>query len=193
MNEGYSDAFFNRMNENMVGGLLTSTVAQILSIDYARMCCEVLPLNDDEATPIDDVPFGFMQNADFLVRFPYKAGDLVFIGFCKDDIDPVFFGDENRDNAADELFQRKDAFVIGGAQKFIDPSTIPSTHDESFLICKKDFSSRIEIDVDGKVIIETDENIEMTTKKDFKVSAQNITLEGATVTANGEDLTTDLV
>lgn len=183
---------FNRFGTNLTNGLLTSTIARIISIDYERMCCEVLPLNSDDANPIEDVPFGFMQNDDFIVRFPYKVGNLVFIGFCKEDIDPILFNDDNRDAAASDLFQLKDAFVIGGVQQFINPSTIPSTHDESFLICRKDFKSRIEIDKDGKVIIETVENIEMNTTKDIKMNAQNIVMTGTAITANGEDLTTDL-
>lgn len=149
------------------------------------MRCDVQPLFDDEAKPIVDVPFGFMQHDDFLVRFPYRKDDLVFVAFCKEDMAPVLFEDGNREMAAERQFTEDDAFVIGGVHLFTKPiTTIPKTHDESFLICRKDFKTRIEIDKDGKVIVETKEqDIEVKTEKNihfeapkgtFKVRAQNI-------------------
>lgn len=192
MTDNASDQYFAKMTGDLTNGLLTCTIARIITIDFKRMVCEVLPENAEDNTPIEDVPFGFMQNDDFIIRFPYKVGDRVFIGFCKEDIDPILYGDENRENAAEEIFRQNDAFVIGGVQQFTKPNQIPSTHDESLLICRKDFKSRIEIDKDGKVIVETDENIEMTSRKDVLIKGENIVLEGAAITANGEDLTVDL-
>lgn len=187
------DNYFSKMTGDLTDGLLTCAIARILSVDFERMVCVVQPEGEVDDTPIEDVPFGFMQNDDFVIRFPYKEGDRVFIGFCKEDIDPVLFDDGNRELATDEIFERKDAFVIGGLQQFTKPNQIPaSVHDDSLLICRKDFKSRIEIDVNGKVIIETDENIELSSKKDILLKGENIALEGTTVTANGEDLTTDL-
>lgn len=187
------DNYFSQVTGDLTNSLLTCTIARILSVDFERMVCVVQPENAEDDTPIEDVPFGFMQNDDFVVRFPYKEGDRVFIGFCKEDIDPVLFDDGNREMAADDIFQQKDAFVIGGVQQFTKPNHIPaSIHDDSFLICRKDFKSRIEIDKEGKIIMETDENIEMTSKKDVVIKGENITLEGTSITANGEDLTSDL-
>lgn len=187
-----SDEFFAKMTGDLTNGLLTCAIARILSIDFVRMVCEVLPENAEDNTPIEDVPFGFMQNDDFVIRFPYKEGDRVFIGFCKEDIDPILYGDENRENAAEETFRPNDAFVIGGLQQFTKSHQIPSGHNESLLICRKDFKSRIEIDKEGKIVVETDENIEMTSKKDVIIKGENITLQGTNITANGEDLTIDL-
>lgn len=160
--------FVNKKFATMQGAMFTATIAEIVKIDWDYMRCDVKPLFDDEAKIIVDVPFGFMQNDDYLVRFPYKKGNLVFVVFCKEDIAPVLFEDGNRDMAAEEQFRQDDAFVIGGIHLFTKPiTTIPKIHDESFLICRKDFKSRIEIDKDGKVIIDTSENIEMNTKKDI--------------------------
>lgn len=192
MTNSAADEYFAKMTGDLTNSLLTCTIARIISIDFERMVCEVLPENSEDNTPIEDVPFGFMQNDNFVIRFPYKEGDRVFIGFCKEDITPNLYGDENRDNAEGETFQLNGAFVIGGIQQFTKTHQIPSAHDESLLICRKDFKSRIEIDKDGKIIVETDENIEMTSKKDVIIKGENITLEGTSVTANGEDLTIDL-
>ena len=187
------DNFFSRMTGDVTNGLLTCTIARILSVDFERMVCVVQPENAEDDTPIEDVPFGFMQNNEFVIRFPYREGNRVFIGFCKEDIDPVLFDDGNREMAAEDIFQPKDAFVIGGVQQFTKPNQIPvSIHDDSLLICRKDFNSRIEMDATGKVIIDTNENIELNSKKDILLKGENIALEGNTVTANGEDLTTDL-
>ena len=180
-----SDEYFAKMTGGLINGLLTRTIARILNIDFERMVCEVMPENAEDNTPIEDVPFGFMQNDDFVVRFPYKVGDRVFIGFCKEDISPILYGDGNREMAAEELFRPNDAFVIGGVQQFTKSNQIPmSVHDDSLLICRKDFKSRIEIDKDGKVIVETEENIEMTSKKDVLIKGQNIFFEGNVSNSN---------
>lgn len=187
------DNYFSQLTGGLTNKMITCTIARILSVDFERMVCVVQPENAEDDTPIEDVPFGFMQNDEFVIRFPYREGDRVFIGFCKEDMDPVLFDDGNREMAADEIFQLKDAFVIGGVQQFTKPNQIPSgVHDDSLLICRKDFKSRIEIDSTNKVIIDTDENIEMTSKKDVVIKGENVRLEGNTVTANGEDLTIDL-
>ena len=179
------DEYFSMMTGGLTNSLLTCTIARIISVDFERMVCEVLPENSEDNTPIEDVPFGFMQNDDFVIRFPYKEGDRVFIGFCKEDTNPILFDDGNRENAENEMFQQNNAFVIGGLQQFTKSHQIPSqVHNDSLLICRKDFKSRIEIDKDGKIIMETDENIEMTSKKDVLIKGQNILFEGNVSNAN---------
>lgn len=163
------DEYFNKKFSGMAEGMFTATLAKIIKIDFEYMRCDVQPLYHDEAKPIEDVPFGFMQNEDYLFRFPYKKDDIVFIVFCKEDMAPVLFEDGNREMAAERRFELDDAFVIGGLNLFTKPITaIPKAHDESVLICRKDFRSRIEIDKDGKVIVETDQ--------DTIVKAKNIHL-----------------
>lgn len=187
------DEYFGKRLGNMQNSMFTATLARIINVDFEYMRCDVQPLHDDEAKPITDVPFGFMQNEDYVVRFPYKKGDIVFIVFCKEDMAPVLFEDGNREMAAEEQFRPDDAFVIGGLHFFTRPiTTIPETHDESLLICRKDFKSRIELTHEGKIIVETNEDIEMNTEKDIKMNAENIVMTGTTITANGEELTVDL-
>lgn len=164
--------------KNMQNGLFTATMAEIIKIDWEFMRCDVQPLFDDEAKPIVDVPFGFMQNENLVIRFPYKKGDKVFLVFCKEDIAPILFEDGNRDMAAEEKFREDDAFVIGGVHLFTKLITeIPKKHDESLLICRKDFKSRIEIDKDGKVIVETDQDINFKTEKNINFDAPNGTFK----------------
>lgn len=163
------DEYLNKRMGNLQNGMFTATLARIIKVDFEYMRCDVQPLYDDEAKPITDVPFGFMQNDDYVVRFPYKKGNIVFIVFCKEDMAPVLFEDGNREMAAAEQFRQDDAFVVGGLHFFTKPITaIPQAHDESFLICRKDFKSRIELTQDGEVIIETNE--------DVKVKGKNIHL-----------------
>lgn len=187
------DEYFGKRLGNLQKSMFTATLARIIKVDFEYMRCDVQPLYDDEAKPITDVPFGFMQNEDYVVRFPYKKGDVVFIVFCKEDMAPVLFEDGNREMAAEEQFRQDDAFVVGGLHFFTRSiATIPRTHDESLLICRKDFKSRIELTQEGKIIMETNEDIELNTEKDIKMNAQNIVMTGTAITANGEDLTTDL-
>jgi len=170
--------FVNRKIATLQGSMFTATMAEIIKIDWEYMRCDVKPLFDDEAKIIVDVPFGFMQNDNFVIRFPYKVGDKVFVVFCKEDIAPVLFEDGNRDMAAEDKFREDDAFVIGGVHLFTKPITdIPKARDESFLICRKDFKSRIEIDKDGKVIIETDQDIDVKSEQNINFDAPNGTFK----------------
>lgn len=179
------DALLSKRLNLLLSGMYTCTLAKIIKVDMKYMRCDVQPLFDDEAKPIVDVPFGMHQHDEFLIRFPYRKGDIVFLAFCKEDMAPVLFEDGNREMAADGLFREDDAFVIGGVNLFTKPlENIPPDHDESFLICRKDFNTRIEIDKNGKIIVETKEqDIDVKTDKNinfevlqgtFKVRAKDI-------------------
>lgn len=188
------DELFEKKTQNMLDNMYTCTLAEIIAIDFPNLRCDVQPLYDKEATPILDVPFGFMQHDEFMVRFPYRKGDKVFVGFCKEDMAPVLFEDDNRDAAAERQFTEDDAFIIGGLHTFTKPITpIPSAHDESFLICRKDFKAHFAIDNEGNISVETNKDISLKGENISLEAKSAITLQGGSVTANGEDLTTDLV
>lgn len=169
----------NKHLSNMKNGMFTATMAEIIKIDWEYMRCDVQPLFNDEAKPIVDVPIGFMQNDEFVIRFPFKKGDIVFVVFCKEDLAPVLFEDGNRDMAAEDTFREDDAFIIGGVHLFTKPITdIPKKHDESFLICRKDFKSRIEIDKEGNITVNTDNDINFEALQGtFKVRARDIDMQ----------------
>ncbi|WP_431810801.1 Gp138 family membrane-puncturing spike protein [Lysinibacillus capsici] len=163
----------NLMNMN------TCLICEVLEVDMNLYKADVLPLNDPEATPILDVPFSFWQTEQFVIQVPFKQGDKVLVVCSQADIDPIMFGGGE---AASRSFSANDALIIGGLNLFNTP--IENENPNDVVIGTKDFSTKIVINADGGISVKSSK---------FKVEAENIEFVGGTITANGEDLTTDLV
>jgi len=163
----------NLMNMN------TCLICEVLEVDMNLYKADVLPKNDPEATPILDVPIAFHQTDQFTIQIPYKKGDKVLVVCSQADIDPIMFGGGE---AASRSFSANDALIIGGLNLFNTP--IQNEHPNDIVIGTKDFSTKIVINEVGEISIKSSK---------FKVEADDIEFVGGTITANGEDLTTDLV
>ncbi|MFJ7663754.1 Gp138 family membrane-puncturing spike protein [Lysinibacillus sp. NPDC097162] len=157
----------------------TCLICEILEVDMNSLKADVQPLNDSEATPILDVPIAFHQTEQFIIQVPYKKGDTVLVACSQADIDPLMFGGGD---AASRAFSANDALIIGGINYFTKP--IQNEHPDDLVIGTKDFTTKIVINEAGEVSIKSSK---------FKVEADDIELIGKTITANGEDLTVDLV
>ncbi|MEO4053367.1 Gp138 family membrane-puncturing spike protein [Solibacillus sp. CAU 1738] len=157
----------------------TCLICEILEVDMNLFKADVLPLHDSEASPILDVPIAFHQTEQFVIQIPYKKGDKVLVVCSQTDIDPILFGGGD---AASRSFSRDDALIIGGINYFTTPIT--NEHPDDVAIATKDFQTKIVLKEDGEINIKSSK---------FKVEADSIEFIGSTITANGEDLTTDLV
>lgn len=157
----------------------TCLICEILEVDMNLLKADVLPLHDPEASPILDVPIAFHQTEQFIIQIPYKKGDKVLVVCSQTDIDPILYGGGD---AASRSFSRDDALIIGGVNYFTTPIT--NEHPDDIVIGTKDFQTKIALNDAGEISVKS-------TK--FKVEADNVEFIGSTITANGEDLTTDLV
>lgn len=169
---------FNEFTNEQINEALMSVdtclICKVLEVDMNLLKADVLPLHDPEATPILDVPIAFHQTDNFLIQVPYKKDDIVLVVCAQADIDPLLFGGGN---AASRSFDRNDALIVGGVNFFTKPIDIPKEHEESLLICRKDFKSRIEIDKDGKIIVETDQDIDVKSEQNINFDAPNGTFK----------------
>ncbi|MFA1738001.1 Gp138 family membrane-puncturing spike protein [Lysinibacillus fusiformis] len=165
--------------EENLSNLNTCLICEVLEVDMNTLKADVLPLNDQEATPILDVPIAFHQTDQFIIQIPYKQGDRVLVVCSQADIDPIMFGGGE---AASRSFSANDALIIGGINLFTSP--IQNEHPNDLVIGTKDFSTKIVINEAGELSIKSSK---------FRVEADDIEFVGGTITANGEDLTTDLV
>ncbi|MET4562172.1 hypothetical protein ABIA69_003358 [Lysinibacillus parviboronicapiens] len=157
----------------------TCLICEVLEVDMNLFKADVLPLNDPEATPILDVPIAFHQTDQFVIQIPYKKGATVLVACSQADIDPLMFGGGK---AASRAFSANDALIIGGINYFTKP--IQNEHPDDLVIGTKDFATKIVLNEVGEISIKSSK---------FKVEADNIEFVGGTITANGEDLTTDSV
>ncbi len=148
--------FINLKQEDMLAGINTCAICRIDAVDMQEMRADVTPLFDDELTPILNVPIATHQTSDFIIRVPYKSGDLVIVVFSQRDIDPIMFGGGEQ---ATHTFGIDDAIIVGGISLFTNPLIAITADDEDFLITKKDYTSRIVIAKNGDIRAETDGHI----------------------------------
>lgn len=164
----------------------TCLICEIISIDMNYLRADVLPLHDSEATPILDVPIAFHQTENFLIQVPYKKGDKVLVVCSQTDIDPMMYeGGES----ASRSFSADDALIVGGLNYFTKP--IQNEHPNDVVISTKDMQTKIVITEDNEIIMKSTKfTVESET---IELKGGTVALTGSSITANAEDLTTDLV
>ncbi len=84
--------FFNKLSGNLVNGINSCMLGRIETFDASKMKANVVPLvkNKDGNKPmLIEVPVSFIKAGPFLIRPPYKKGDIVLVVFADEDIDNV--------------------------------------------------------------------------------------------------------
>ncbi|NYV64659.1 hypothetical protein HYI36_05275 [Bacillus sp. Gen3] len=173
--------------QEMLEGINTCAICRIETVDLSTMKADVVPLFDEELTPILNVPIAAHQTSDFIIRVPYKVGDLVLVVFSQRDIDPIMFGGGE---ASVRMHGIDDALIVGGINLFNDP--LPNEHSEDIVISKKDMTTKIVLTKDDEIIFKS-KKITIDAPDGVEIKGGDITMTGGAITANGEDLTVDLV
>lgn len=163
--------FLEGRENEMLQGLNTCAICRIEKIYYDEMKADVTPLFDEELTLILDCPLGFHQNDKFLIRIPYDVGDLIIVVFSQRDIDSIMFGGGDQ---ATRTHGIEDAIIIGGVQLFTKP--IAKEHEKDVVITDKKFKNKFVIKDNGEIFVESEENINILSKKDVIIKGQNIFL-----------------
>lgn len=171
--------FMGAAIEESLMNMNTCLICEVLEVDMNLYKADITPLHDPEATPILDVPMAFWQTEQFVIQVPFKKGDKVLVVCSQADIDPLMFGGGE---AASRSFSANDALIIGGINLFTKP--IKNEHPDDLVIGTKDLQTKIVLNDSGEINVKS---------KKFTVEADDIQFIGETITANGEDLTVDLV
>lgn len=157
--------FFNKLSEQLTSNINSCTIGRIEKFDVKKMKAEVTPLvkykNKDgtmEKRPLlIEVPVSFLKAGSFIIRPPYKVGDIVLIIFADNDIENALLsGNISEPNSA-RVHSLDDAIIVGGIMPFI--KELPKEHEKDLIIAKDDFSSKIVIKEDGEILIESDKGI----------------------------------
>lgn len=174
--------FFNRQQKNLLSGINTCSPGQIEKYDPITNKADVILSPDGQL--IVDVPVSTIQTSEFFIRVPYKQGDPVIVIFSQRDIDIVFHGDDA--TPTDRMLSLDDAIVIAGANYFYDP--LPNEDVDKLIIGEKNGSSKITLGGGKMALFASDIEIQGNVRANG-----DFIMNGGTITANGEDLTTDLV
>lgn len=146
--------FFEGKKQEMMDGMHTARFCEILSVDMNLYKADILPLDDPDATPILDVPFGYQQTENFVVQMPYKKGDVVIAAFVERDMDPIMLGGGE---PSSRQFSDNDAIIMCGVNVYTKPLNNP--HPDDAMIANKEFTTKIRLQPDGQIFIESDNKI----------------------------------
>lgn len=152
--------FFDGLLGESVDGINSCTIGKIEKFDATTMKAEVAPLvqkkNADGSTEdvslLIEVPVSFLKAGPFLIRPPYKPGDVVLVIFADSDIENVLYSGGKGRPVRDEKHSLDNAMVVGGIMPFT--VTLPGEHADDLIIAKDDFSTKIVVKDNGEIIIQ---------------------------------------
>lgn len=165
------ERYFENKKQGMTEELNTCAFAEIINVELDFMRADIKLLSPEEDI-IMQVPIAPLQTNEFIIRVPYKTGDTVVVAFSQSDIDPFLFGggeSSRRQHSID------DAVIIGGVASFLNP--LPNDfaqHEGDLIISKRDYTSKFILKESGEILIESDENINISTLKNINLTAGGI-------------------
>lgn len=177
--------FFNQLSQNLTGGINSCTLGKIETFDPTAMKANVIPLvksKDGNKPMLIEVPVSFIKAGPFVIRPPYKKGDIVLVVFADEDIDNVLLSGNISEPNSTRKHSLDDAIVVGGIMPFTQ--TLPDEHIEDLAIAKDDFSTKIVIKKDGDIEVKGG-NIKIDASENIDIEAAgNINIKGQLINLN---------
>lgn len=152
--------FFDKLTEYLTNGINNCMLGKIEKFDAKTMKAEVSPMvkyknkdgNVENRPLLIEVPVSFIKAGPFVIRPPYKKGDIVLVVFADEDIDNVLLSGSVSEPNSTRKHSLDDAIVVGGIMPFT--TTLPNEHSEDLIIAKDDFTTKIVVKEDGEIIIQ---------------------------------------
>lgn len=152
--------FMNNLSGNITGGINSCMMGKIEKFDGKTMKADVVPLvrtknkagEIEEVSMLIEVPVSFLKAGPFLIRPPYKEGDIVLMIFADSDIENVLLSGNVSNPNSSRRHSLDDAIVVGSIMPFT--TTLPEEHLNDLIIAKDDFTSKIVIKENGDIVIQ---------------------------------------
>jgi len=167
--------------------------AKIESFDPQKLKATVTPLfkrkfnGQDQAVSmpiIVEVPVACLYAGGFIIRPPYKKGDIVLLIFAQRALDNVIGTGKEADPEINRMHALDDAILVGGLMPFTEST--PAGNAGDLVIGTDDFKAKIVISTDGAINIESqDSPVTITAPKGITLSATDPA--GSGVQINGKD------
>lgn len=183
--------FFDKLTGNLVNGINKCMLGKIESFDGETMKATVTPLIKQRAKDgemedrplLIEVPVSFLKAGPFVIRPPYKPGDIVLIVFADEDMDNVLLSGDKSEPNSQRKHSLDDAIVVGGIMPFT--ATLPGEHLDDLIIAKDDFTAKIAIEESGDVLIQTDKGIKLKSDLDISIESEmDVTIKGKNIKEN---------
>lgn len=148
------EKFIDRNAERTVSRLHTAIIAEILSYDPVLMQADLQPLIQDpdfSYAPILHASVSCLRAGGFIIRPPYRPGDIVVAVIIERGIDGVFTTGTKSAQIGLRKHSLTDAVVIGGFTT--KPAPLPEQHGEDLIISTEDGINKITMDIFGNMTI----------------------------------------
>ncbi len=165
MSDGIS--FLEGLIEERLAHLHTAMPARVESFDPVKMRATVQPLfrrkfkgqGAIRMPLLLDVPVAFIRAGGFVIRPPFRKGDIVLVVFSERAIDNVIYAGEEADPGINRKHALDDAIVVGGllpsVAKQEDGTAVelglPDTNAADLVLGKEDFTSVLVMNSSGDI------------------------------------------
>lgn len=153
--------YINNLLNGVISNINSCLIARIERFDGRKMKADLVPLiknsDNEEVSMLIEVPVAMVKAGGFVIRPPYKRGDIVVVVFADRDIDNVLLSGKVSNLNSTRKHSLDDAIVIGSISPFTE--NLPSTHSNDLIIAKEDLSSKIVLKQDGGIEIKSNKSI----------------------------------
>ena len=157
--------FMEKFADTIASGINNCMLGRIESFNAETLKANIMPLvknknKDDtfeDVSMLIEVPVALIRAGPFVIRPPYKSGDMVLVVFADSDIENTLLSGDKSEPNSTRRHSLDDAIVVGGIMPFTN--TLPNEHSEDLVIAKDDFTAKIVLSEDGSIEIKSDKQI----------------------------------
>jgi hypothetical protein len=172
------------MINDAVSDIHTSLPAKINKYDAEKMRAEITLISKQnlegemvEIPPVLEVPVGFMKAGPFIIRPPFKKGDVVVVVFSEKAIDQLLISGKSEKVKYTRMHSIDDAIIVNSLQ-LESESDLNSSYTSDLLIENQEAGSRIVMKANGDLLIETNGKVNATSTDTTTITAPKITAYG---------------
>ncbi|MDY3947528.1 MAG: Gp138 family membrane-puncturing spike protein [Ezakiella sp.] len=155
--------FFDDFMKSASGKTAVARLARVNSFNKANMTISATALPTNENAVINNIPVATIRNGDYMVYYPPRAGDVVVLLFCDNDITNIKLGEDNKET--ERMHDITDAICVGGIALVSDE--LSPLDADGLCLQTLDGKAGIAITKDGNINVFA---------KHFKVEAERIDL-----------------
>lgn len=176
--------FFDGLAKEIAEGTRVCMLCKIDSFDATTMQADVTPLykqkfkdGTEEPFPmILSIPVAHLKAGPFIIRPPYKRGDIVVVAFSDYATDETLLTGTPQAPMSNRKHSLDDAIVIGGILPYT--TQYPAEHANDLLISKDNLSAKIVITEGNEIIIKTSGDVNVQASGNVNVKGSTINLSG---------------
>lgn len=152
--------FMKNLSGNIAGGINSCMMGKIEKFNGETMKADLVPLvrvknksgELENISMLIEVPVSFIKAGPFIIRPPYKKGDIVLVVFADSDIENVLLSGEVSNPNSTRKHSLDDAIVVNSIMPFT--TTLPEKHLDDLIIAKDDFSTKLVLKENGEIIVQ---------------------------------------